>query len=325
MTTDDRPSGRYRPDGPGRQSRRRGGRKYGRSNVEDDVMPEEKPERRSDRPKGQGKVRFVDPDYEMFTREEIYTPPMEHPKGKGEPRDQRAQGNGAPKRSFWQKLMGWLCFWKKSPATQPSKPLQQQPPRRDRERGPRDNRDHRDNRQQQGNRGPREQNQQTQRNRRPNSEEAAKPAPNPPRPAQPKDQRPPRDRPEKAERPAPPALKPEDVNVPKLRINNLSFDTSESDLFDHFNVVAKVKNTEVAMSRETHRSMGYGFVTFESVEAARKVVAELTGKPLQGRALFFKPWEDRPQPRDREQGERRGGDSRGPRGRDNRGPRPRRD
>jgi RNA recognition motif-containing protein len=92
--------------------------------------------------------------------------------------------------------------------------------------------------------------------------------------------------PETAETPRP-ARKPEAVEVttPKLYVGNLSFDAAESDLLDLFNGVGKVQSAEIVAHRETEKSKGFGFVTMNSVEEARRAVSELHDKEFMGRKL----------------------------------------
>jgi hypothetical protein len=84
-----------------------------------------------------------------------------------------------------------------------------------------------------------------------------------------------------------PARKPEatEVTSPKIYVGNLSFDASESDLFDLFNGVGSVRNAEIVTSRETEKSKGFGFVTMSSIEEATRAVTELHDKEFMGRRL----------------------------------------
>lgn len=84
-----------------------------------------------------------------------------------------------------------------------------------------------------------------------------------------------------------PARKPEavDVTTAKLYVGNLSFDAGESDLLDLFNGVGKVQNAEIVAHRETEKSKGFGFVTMNSIEEAKRAVNELHDKEFMGRKL----------------------------------------
>jgi RNA recognition motif-containing protein len=92
--------------------------------------------------------------------------------------------------------------------------------------------------------------------------------------------------PQTAEKPRP-SRKPEaiEVTTAKLYVGNLSFDAGESDLFELFNGVGKVQNAEIVAHRETEKSKGFGFVTMNSVEEARRAVSELHDKEFMGRRL----------------------------------------
>jgi hypothetical protein len=81
--------------------------------------------------------------------------------------------------------------------------------------------------------------------------------------------------------------KPEAVEVtsPRLYVGNLSFDASESDLFDLFNGVGIVQNVEVVSNRQTQRSKGFAFVQMQTVEEAKRAVNELHDKEYMGRKL----------------------------------------
>ena len=81
--------------------------------------------------------------------------------------------------------------------------------------------------------------------------------------------------------------KPEllEVTTPKLYVGNLSYDASESDLFDLFSGVGNVKNSEVVTTKDTDRSKGFGFVTMSTIEEAKRAVAELNEKEFMGRRM----------------------------------------
>ena len=81
--------------------------------------------------------------------------------------------------------------------------------------------------------------------------------------------------------------KPELVEVtsPKLYVGNLSFDATESDLFELFNGVGQVKNAEVVCHKYTQRSKGFAFVQMTTIEEARRAVGELHDKEFLGRKL----------------------------------------
>lgn len=83
------------------------------------------------------------------------------------------------------------------------------------------------------------------------------------------------------------ARRPESVEVtsPRLYVGNLSFDATESDLFDLFNGVGQVQNAEVVSYKHNQRSKGFAFVQMQTVEEAKRAVAELHDKEFLGRKL----------------------------------------
>jgi RNA recognition motif-containing protein len=103
------------------------------------------------------------------------------------------------------------------------------------------------------------------------------PASKPAAPAEPKAERKPRTG----------MRKPESVEVtsPRLYVGNLSFDATESDLFELFNGIGIVQNVEVVSNRQTQRSKGFAFVQMQTVEEAKRAVNELHDKEYMGRKL----------------------------------------
>jgi hypothetical protein len=81
--------------------------------------------------------------------------------------------------------------------------------------------------------------------------------------------------------------KPEavDVTSPRLYVGNLSFDATESDLFELFNGVGQVQNAEVVTYKHNQRSKGFAFVQMLTIEEAQRAVEELHDKEFLGRKL----------------------------------------
>jgi RNA recognition motif-containing protein len=84
-----------------------------------------------------------------------------------------------------------------------------------------------------------------------------------------------------------PQRKPESIEVtsPRLYVGNLSFDATESDLFELFNGVGHVQNAEVVSYRHNQRSKGFAFVQMQTIEEAKRAVDELHDKEFLGRKL----------------------------------------
>jgi RNA recognition motif-containing protein len=95
-----------------------------------------------------------------------------------------------------------------------------------------------------------------------------------------------------------------EVTSPRLYVGNLSFDASESDLFDLFNGVGSVQNVEIVVNRHTMRSKGFAFVQMQSIDEAKRAVSELHDKEFLGRKLVVsgaKALEERRSERSREE------------------------
>ena len=92
---------------------------------------------------------------------------------------------------------------------------------------------------------------------------------------------------ERQERPERTQRKPESVEVttPRLYVGNLSFEATESDLFELFNGVGQVQNAEVVTYKHNQRSKGFAFVQMNTVEEAQRAVTELHDKDFLGRKL----------------------------------------
>jgi RNA recognition motif-containing protein len=77
-----------------------------------------------------------------------------------------------------------------------------------------------------------------------------------------------------------------EVTTPRLYVGNLSFEATESDLFELFNGVGQVQNAEVVTYKHNQRSKGFAFVQMQTVEEAQRAVQELHDKDFLGRKLL---------------------------------------
>ena len=91
----------------------------------------------------------------------------------------------------------------------------------------------------------------------------------------------------------------------KLYVGNLSFNTTNQDLNDHFGEIGTVESANIIEDRETGRSRGFGFVEMASQADGENAISQLNGKEVDGREL--KVNEAKPQ-------EKRGGFGGGGRG-----------
>ena len=71
----------------------------------------------------------------------------------------------------------------------------------------------------------------------------------------------------------------------KLFVGSLSWGVNDESLRDAFSVHGQISEAVVISDRDTGRSRGFGFVTFDDDDAADKAVAALNGTELDGRVL----------------------------------------
>ncbi|XP_056373204.1 cold-inducible RNA-binding protein B-like isoform X1 [Hyla sarda] len=71
----------------------------------------------------------------------------------------------------------------------------------------------------------------------------------------------------------------------KLFIGGLSFDTDEQNLEEVFGKYGQLSEVVVVKDRETQRSRGFGFVTFENPEDAKDAKEAMNGKSVDGRQI----------------------------------------
>eukprot|EP00181_Compsopogon_caeruleus_P004187 CAMPEP_0184688646 /NCGR_PEP_ID=MMETSP0312-20130426/30213_1 /TAXON_ID=31354 /ORGANISM="Compsopogon coeruleus, Strain SAG 36.94" /LENGTH=188 /DNA_ID=CAMNT_0027145903 /DNA_START=708 /DNA_END=1274 /DNA_ORIENTATION=- len=76
-----------------------------------------------------------------------------------------------------------------------------------------------------------------------------------------------------------------DNNENKLFVGNLSWGVTDTDLLDAFEQYGAVTEAKVMTDRETGRSRGFGFVTYDSPESAQEAMEALNGIELLGRAI----------------------------------------
>jgi RNA recognition motif-containing protein len=71
----------------------------------------------------------------------------------------------------------------------------------------------------------------------------------------------------------------------KLFVGSLSWDTNDEGLRRAFSNHGEISEAIVISDRDSGRSRGFGFVTFNDDEAADKAVAALNGTELDGRTI----------------------------------------
>ena len=71
----------------------------------------------------------------------------------------------------------------------------------------------------------------------------------------------------------------------KLFVGSLSWDTNDDALHRAFSPHDEISEAIVISDRDTGRSRGFGFVTFNDDEAADKAIEALNGTELDGRTI----------------------------------------
>jgi len=82
----------------------------------------------------------------------------------------------------------------------------------------------------------------------------------------------------------------------KLYVGNLKYGIGTSDLERIFGEFGDVSDAIVITDRQTGRSKGFGFVTFESDDDAQKAIDAVNGSEIDGRPVTVnvaRPREDR--------------------------------
>jgi RNA recognition motif-containing protein len=98
----------------------------------------------------------------------------------------------------------------------------------------------------------------------------------------------------------------------KIFVGGLSWGTEEDGLRGAFEKFGAISEAKVITDRDTGRSRGFGFVTFEDDAAADKAIQEMDGSQIDGRKITVNEARARTDRGDR--GDRRGGGGRGGRG-----------
>ena len=79
----------------------------------------------------------------------------------------------------------------------------------------------------------------------------------------------------------------------KLFVGGLSWDTSDHSLREAFERFGPVIESKVITDRDTGRSRGFGFVTFDQAGDADAAISEMDGRELDGRSVRVNEAQDR--------------------------------
>lgn len=86
-----------------------------------------------------------------------------------------------------------------------------------------------------------------------------------------------------------------------MYVGNLSYNTSEASLREHFGQAGSVASATIIRDKMTGRSKGFGFVEMASADEAQKAIEIFHGKDFEGRPLtvnIARPMTERPPRRD---------------------------
>lgn len=70
----------------------------------------------------------------------------------------------------------------------------------------------------------------------------------------------------------------------KIYVGNLAYTTDEETIREAFGAFGQIESVALIKDRETGRPKGFGFITFDSDQAAQDAL-ELNGKELDGRSI----------------------------------------
>jgi RNA recognition motif-containing protein len=75
------------------------------------------------------------------------------------------------------------------------------------------------------------------------------------------------------------------IMAKKIYVGNMSYNTTEEQLWDLFAQYGTVLSANIIMDRETRRPKGFGFVEMEDESAATAAISQLDGQDVDGRNL----------------------------------------
>jgi len=80
----------------------------------------------------------------------------------------------------------------------------------------------------------------------------------------------------------------------KVFVGGLSWETDDDELREAFSSIGEITDVKVITDRNTGRSRGFGFVTFNDSESVQKAIADLDGTKLGGRTIKVNEAESKP-------------------------------
>jgi RNA recognition motif-containing protein len=83
------------------------------------------------------------------------------------------------------------------------------------------------------------------------------------------------------------------IMAKKLFVGGLAWETSEQALREAFSEFGEVTEAKIITDRDTGRSRGFGFVTFDDGEDANRAIEKMNGTDLGGRTLTVNEAQER--------------------------------
>ena len=80
----------------------------------------------------------------------------------------------------------------------------------------------------------------------------------------------------------------------KLFVGGLSWGTNDDTLREAFSRFGSISEARVIMDRETGRSRGFGFITFDDDHDAVNAMNEMNGKEIDGRSIKVNEAQEKP-------------------------------
>ncbi len=85
----------------------------------------------------------------------------------------------------------------------------------------------------------------------------------------------------------------------KVFVGGMSWDTDNDSLRKAFSKFGDVSDAKVNTDRDTGRSKGFGFITFEDEECVPQAISGMNGQDLDGRTIKVDEAQDKPRSSDR--------------------------
>ena len=80
----------------------------------------------------------------------------------------------------------------------------------------------------------------------------------------------------------------------KVFVGGISWNTDDEGLRQAFERFGAISDAKVITDRDTGRSRGFGFVTFDEDASASQAISEMDGQNLDGRTIKVNEAQDRP-------------------------------